>query len=264
MTLLALGLSTAVALAAGSWYFYTQQGLLFDLTFPLIAIFAIYPDARLHQLFPRAGRPPPHPLRLQPVSVAGAGRAARQSPKKLDARRRGAQHDHHVQRRARLHHHLRNLQGRSAGPDQLMNRLLTPLTNAIIERKGTIDKYIGDAIMAFWNAPLDDPDHEVNACAAALDMLRRIDDAQPRARGRGAGGRQAVLPDQDRARHQYRHLRGRQHGLGPALRLFGAGRLGEPRLAARRPVQVLRHADHRRRQHRREASTTGSRRSRST
>jgi adenylate cyclase len=62
------------------------------------------------------------------------------------------------------------------GLTQLMNRLLTPLTNSIIERKGTIDKYIGDAIMAFWNAPLDDPDHEAHACAAALDMLRRIDD----------------------------------------------------------------------------------------
>jgi len=57
----------------------------------------------------------------------------------------------------------------------LMNRLLTPLTNAIIEQRGTIDKYIGDAIMAFWNAPLDDESHELHACAAALDMLRRMD-----------------------------------------------------------------------------------------
>ena len=60
------------------------------------------------------------------------------------------------------------------GLTKLMNRLLTPLTNSIIDRKGTIDKYIGDAIMAFWNAPLDDPSHEVNACAAALDMLRNV------------------------------------------------------------------------------------------
>jgi adenylate cyclase len=56
-----------------------------------------------------------------------------------------------------------------------MNRLFTPLTNAIINRKGTIDKYMGDAIMAFWNAPLDDPDHEVNACNAALDILDCIE-----------------------------------------------------------------------------------------
>jgi adenylate cyclase len=61
------------------------------------------------------------------------------------------------------------------GLTRLMNRFLTPLTNAVIERNGTIDKYIGDAIMAFWNAPLDDPQQEVNACEAALEMLARAD-----------------------------------------------------------------------------------------
>jgi class 3 adenylate cyclase len=60
------------------------------------------------------------------------------------------------------------------GLTALMNSFLTPLTNAIIDRKGTIDKYMGDAIMAFWNAPLDVPDHELNACEAALDMLDRV------------------------------------------------------------------------------------------
>src|SRR5208282_1185691 len=59
------------------------------------------------------------------------------------------------------------------GLTRLMNRFLTPMTNAIIERKGTIDKYIGDAIMAFWNAPVDDADQEANACDAALEMLAR-------------------------------------------------------------------------------------------
>ncbi len=57
---------------------------------------------------------------------------------------------------------------------RLMNRLLTPLSNAILERGGAIDKYMGDAIMAFWNAPLDVEDHEKAACAAALDMRRRL------------------------------------------------------------------------------------------
>jgi len=57
----------------------------------------------------------------------------------------------------------------------LMNRLLTPLTSAIIARNGTIDKYMGDAVMAFWNAPLDDPNQESDACHAALDMLERVD-----------------------------------------------------------------------------------------
>ncbi len=61
------------------------------------------------------------------------------------------------------------------GLTQLMNRFLTPMTNAIIEHKGTIDKYMGDAIMAFWNAPIDDTDHEINACRAAINMLARVE-----------------------------------------------------------------------------------------
>jgi adenylate cyclase len=53
----------------------------------------------------------------------------------------------------------------------LINRLLTPLTNVIVGHEGTIDKYMGDAVMAFWNAPLNVPDHELKGCAAALDMM---------------------------------------------------------------------------------------------
>jgi adenylate cyclase len=51
-----------------------------------------------------------------------------------------------------------------------MNDYLTPLSDLILVSGGTIDKYIGDAIMAFWNAPLDDPDHARNACRTALAM----------------------------------------------------------------------------------------------
>lgn len=57
----------------------------------------------------------------------------------------------------------------------LINRLLTPLSDVVFAHGGTIDKYIGDCIMAFWNAPLDDPDHAVNAVAAGLDMLAAIE-----------------------------------------------------------------------------------------
>src|SRR5215469_5587787 len=60
------------------------------------------------------------------------------------------------------------------GLTSLMHRLLTPLTNTIIDHDGTVDKYIGDAVMAFWNAPLDVPHHELSACAAALAMLDNV------------------------------------------------------------------------------------------
>ena len=56
----------------------------------------------------------------------------------------------------------------------LINKLLTPLTNAILASEGTVDKYMGDCIMAFWNAPLDVPDHPRNACYAALDMMKAM------------------------------------------------------------------------------------------
>ena len=57
---------------------------------------------------------------------------------------------------------------------QFMNSFLTPMTEIITERQGTIDKYIGDCIMAFWNAPLDDPDHVEHAVQAAQAMRRKL------------------------------------------------------------------------------------------
>ncbi|WP_378943117.1 CHASE2 domain-containing protein [Mesorhizobium sp. ANAO-SY3R2] len=57
----------------------------------------------------------------------------------------------------------------------LINDVLTPLTDVLLTREATIDKYIGDAIMAFWNAPLDIEHHEEKACRAALDMARAVE-----------------------------------------------------------------------------------------
>ncbi|MBA4095209.1 MAG: adenylate/guanylate cyclase domain-containing protein [Rhodospirillum sp.] len=56
----------------------------------------------------------------------------------------------------------------------LLNDFLTPMSEAVMENGGTIDKYIGDSIMAFWNAPLDEPDHAKLACHATLEMRRRL------------------------------------------------------------------------------------------
>jgi adenylate cyclase len=61
------------------------------------------------------------------------------------------------------------------GLTNLINQLLTPLTNVILSNKGTVDKYMGDCIMAFWNAPLDDNKHSYNACKSALLMLNEMD-----------------------------------------------------------------------------------------
>ena len=59
---------------------------------------------------------------------------------------------------------------------ELMNEYLTPMTKIIHEYRGTIDKYMGDAIMAFWGAPLHDPQHARHAIDAAMTMLERLQD----------------------------------------------------------------------------------------
>ncbi len=56
----------------------------------------------------------------------------------------------------------------------LINVYLSRMTDIIMENRGTVDKYIGDAIMAFWGAPLDDPEHPYRACKAALEMLEAL------------------------------------------------------------------------------------------
>ena len=175
VTLLSLGIATAFLLAAGSWYFYAKENLLFDFSFPLIAIFVTYMTLVFVNYFrEQVDRRRIRSAFGQYISPTLVEQLAN-SPKKLVL---GGE----VRNMTILFSDVRGFTTISEsfkddpqGLTLLMNRLLTPLTNAIIERKGTIDKYIGDAIMAFWNAPLDDASHEANACAAALDMLRRME-----------------------------------------------------------------------------------------
>jgi adenylate cyclase len=61
------------------------------------------------------------------------------------------------------------------GLTKIMNRYMTAMTAKILENEGTLDKYIGDAQMAFWNAPLDDADHAKHAVKTALEMLGSLD-----------------------------------------------------------------------------------------
>jgi adenylate cyclase len=67
-------------------------------------------------------------------------------------------------------HYGSNVQGLTA----IMNRYMTAMTASILRNNGTLDKYIGDAQMAFWNAPLDDADHAKNAVRTAVEMLGNL------------------------------------------------------------------------------------------
>jgi adenylate cyclase len=75
---------------------------------------------------------------------------------------------------------VRGFTGISEGLDaeeltRFLNSLFTPLSNIILDEQGTIDKFMGDAVMAFWNAPLDDSAHPSHACSAALRMMREME-----------------------------------------------------------------------------------------
>ena len=64
--------------------------------------------------------------------------------------------------------------GNPAGLTKLINRFLTKMTDVIIKNGGTIDKFMGDCIMAFWNAPLEDTEHEDHAIQAAIEMQEEL------------------------------------------------------------------------------------------
>jgi adenylate cyclase len=69
-------------------------------------------------------------------------------------------------------HYGKDVQGLTS----IMNRYMTAMTKAILENKGTLDKYIGDAQMAFWNAPVNNPQHAKDAVRTAFQMLDSLKD----------------------------------------------------------------------------------------
>ena len=176
VTLVALGAVFATGVIGTSVYFYSLHRLLIDSTYPLMSTTSIY----LTLIFSSFVREQQQRKQVrsqfaQYMSPALVAQLA-QSPEKLVLG--GEERELTI-----MFSDVRGFTTISEtfkhdpqGLTALMNSFLTPLTNAILARKGYIDKYMGDAIMAFWNAPLDDSGHEVNACEAAIDMLEKIDE----------------------------------------------------------------------------------------
>ena len=75
---------------------------------------------------------------------------------------------------------------------QFLNKYLTPMTDVILHHEGTVDKYIGDAIVAFWNAPVDVPNHTVRAVEAALAMRKALADFNAEQASLAARGQKVV------------------------------------------------------------------------
>ena len=166
------GGGVAIAMAAGSWYAFTQLGLLIDPIFPslwpgvvfLVGILTLYGMKRRQESEMRM-------MFGQFVSPTVVARLA-EHPENLKL---GGDQRVMTLMFCDIRSFTTISEGKTAQElTRFLNEYLTPLTDVVLDHLGTVDKYMGDAIMAFWNAPLDDKDHAANAADAALDMRRKL------------------------------------------------------------------------------------------
>ncbi|WP_160296773.1 CHASE2 domain-containing protein [Sphingomonas sp. ERG5] len=168
-----LGLALVGGMLAGSWFAYSRQHYLLDPTYPVLALVLVYicstgftyyreerERAYIHHAFDRY---------LSPTLV----KRIVDDPGQLELG--GEEREMTV-----LFCDIRSFSriSETLSPKQIIRFLiafLTPMCDILLDRKATIDKFIGDAILAFWNAPLDDPDQYANAARGALAMVARLE-----------------------------------------------------------------------------------------
>ncbi len=172
-----LGLAAVAPAIGGSWYAYAQYNWLIDPVFPSLVGVLVYlssstvmfvrTETERRQVRHAFGR------YLAPAVIEQLA----EHPERLTL---GGE----LREMTLMFSDVRNFTSISEGLDahgltSFLNRYLTPMTDVIMSSRGTVDKYMGDGIMAFWNAPLDDPAHAEHACRAALAMrsqLARLND----------------------------------------------------------------------------------------
>ncbi len=163
-----VGAVFAAVSLGGSWYAYTEMGVLFDATFPLIGGFFIFSALAMFQ----------YGIADREKRLLRRSFAHYVAPSILDEMDRKG---HRLEIGGKMGEvtvmfcDIRNftpMAARMSAQDlvALLNELFTDLSHEILAQSGTIDKYIGDEIMAFWNAPLPIVDHQLRACLAALQM----------------------------------------------------------------------------------------------
>ncbi len=167
-----VALSFIAAGSAYSWRLFTDQGLLTAPTYPVLVTIAVFVIASMTSYWQSESS------RRQVKSAFGRymspivlERLAK-NPKRISL---GGE----LREMSILFCDVRNFTPISERLDAealtgFVNSFLTPMTSAIHNHEGTVDKYMGDAVMAFWNAPLDDPDHARHACYTALEMRKNL------------------------------------------------------------------------------------------
>ncbi|MEM1200854.1 MAG: adenylate/guanylate cyclase domain-containing protein [Pseudomonadota bacterium] len=162
--------------AGGSWYAFSQHQYLFDPVYPILGSTAVYLVVS-GVLFLTAER------ERRSVRRAFSQYLAPEMVERLAEDPDGLKLGGEDKELTILFSDVRGFTKISEKLDsqqltKLMNGFLTPMSDTLMEHGATIDKYIGDAIMAFWNAPLDVDGHAAKACSGALSMLERLDEVR--------------------------------------------------------------------------------------
>jgi adenylate cyclase len=167
-----LGVLAITLAITASWLAFRQAHLLLDPVYPTIVLMIVFftssilgylrTEVRQHQIRSAFSR------YMSPHYVAELAR----NPEKLQL---GGEY----KQLTVMFCDIRGFTTMSEGLDaraltHLMNSFTSPMSDIIAEAHGTIDKYIGDCIMAFWNAPLDDPHHAKNAVRAAQEIRGKL------------------------------------------------------------------------------------------
>jgi adenylate cyclase len=168
----AIGALAIFTVFAASWLAYLQAGLLFDPVYPALAILLIYLATSLNNYIETE-------LERNRVRSAFSHYVAAPLVEELARNHDKLKLGGETREVSLLFADVRSFTTLSEGLTaeeliRFLNELFTPLTEVILAERGTIDKFMGDAVMAFWNAPLIDPRHASNACRAALRMLEEL------------------------------------------------------------------------------------------
>ena len=165
---LVIGVGLALLLAGGSWLAFKQYGMLFDASFPIFSGLLVHSAMTAYRYLVTDKE-------ARFVRMAFSRYVSKDVLKDIQTDPEALELGGDTRMMTIMFVDIRNFTplSESLSPQELvtfLNRLLDELSLCVTEQNGTIDKYIGDSIMAFWNAPLKVDDHQKRACLAALNM----------------------------------------------------------------------------------------------